>query len=154
MENQQQHNARHRYYKLLQVGKRTLQMDDDAYRALLARHGAKTVDGHVSATTLHFGALVAAVEEMKRKGFRPQAKTGSAANVVDWRQARVRKIIALWCALADAGVVHNRSEAAMVKWCARITRKARLQWATSPDLNACIEALKDWARRERVKIDD
>lgn len=149
----QQHNTRHRYYKLLQVGKRALGMEDDDYRALLARHGAQEVDGHVSATTLHIGALMAAVEEMKRKGFRPQGKAGSASNVVDWRKARIRKITALWCQLADAGVVRDRSESAMVKWCARTTHKARLQWATSHDLNACVEALKDWAHRERVKID-
>lgn len=146
--------ARIRYYKLLEVGKRQLQMDDEDFRTLLQRHGAKLVDGKPSRTTMAIGDLVAAVEEMKSKGFTPRAKKNSVTSLSDWRKPRIKKITAIWCALADAGVVRDRSEAAMVKWCFRLSQKARLEWATSQNLNDCIEALKDWARREKVKLEN
>lgn len=154
MSNQSQKNARHRYYRLLQVGKKALHMADEDYRALLSRHGASIKEDHPSATTMSIPQLFSAVEDMKAKGFKPTARRGSVSRISNWRKGRIQKITALWCALADAGVVHSRSEASMVKWCAGITKKARLQWATSENLNACIEGLKAWAARENVRIDD
>jgi phage gp16-like protein len=139
-------NIRDRHYRLLQVGKRDLHMADEDYRELLRRHGAKQKDGKYSATTMSVAGLMQAVGEMKQKGFKPQ--TGGT----DWRRPRIEKITALWMALFDAGVVKKPDQGSMVKWCARITRKTRLEWATSYELNACIEGLKDWAHRERVQI--
>ena len=142
---------RTRFYKLLAVGQRELCMDDDAYRQLLARHGASEVKGRISATTLPLPALSRVVDEMVRLGFQPQR---TVSYMSDWRKPRIAKITRLWALLADAGVVRNPGEAAMMKWCARLTGVARLDWATSQKLNECIEGLKDWARREKVKIDD
>lgn len=139
-------NIRDRHYRLLQVAKRDLHMADEDYRELLHRHGAKQKDGKYSATTMSVAGLIQAVGEMKQKGFKPQAG-GS-----DWRRPRIEKITALWMALFDAGVVKKSDQISMVKWCSRITRKTRLEWATSYELNACIEGLKDWAHRERVQI--
>ncbi len=143
---------RTRYYQLLAVGKRELCMSDDAYRQLLARHGATDVEGRISATTLPLPTLSHVVDEMVRLGFRP--KRTAVSRIADWRKPRIAKITRLWNVLADAGVVRQPGEAAMTKWCARLTGVARLDWATSRKLNDCIEALKDWARREKVKIDE
>lgn len=121
-------------------------MADENYRELLHSHGASKKDGKYSATTMSVAGLIQAVGEMRRKGFKPRAGGG------DWRQPRIEKITALWITLADAGVVRDRSETAMTRWCSRITRKTRLEWATSYELNACIEGLKEWAQRERVPI--
>lgn len=137
-------NIRERHYRLLQVGKRELGMDDADYRELLRRNGAKEKNGKYSATTMAVGELMQAVAEMRQKGFKP--KKGNTT----WRDPRIKKITAIWIALADAGVVRDRSEAAMIKWCSRITNKARLEWAGSNELNACVEGLKEWARREEV----
>lgn len=139
-------------YRLLQVAKRDLHMEDEDYRALLARHGATDKDGRISASTMQPWQLDNALKEMKEKGFKPTGSTKRQAT--RWRKPRIDKITALWCALADAGVVRDRSEAAMLKWCARITRKARLEWANDNDFNACIEGLKSWAARERVKLEN
>lgn len=152
MEKPRQKDERYRLYRLLEVGKKALAMDEDAFRLMLVRHGAQEVDGVPSRRTMDLGQLHDVVVEMKRKGFRPTPRGGQQA--ARWRKPRIQKITAIWCAMADAGVVRNRSEAAMVKWCATLTRKARLEWATSEDLNACVEALKDWARREGVQLDD
>jgi len=145
-------DPRTRYYRLLAVGKRQLGMDEETYRAFLAAHGAGEVAGRVSATAMDFGALVAAVEALRRQGFKPRRKTVADGHA-NWRAPRIAKITALWCALADAGAIRDRSERAMLKFCAGQTGTARIQWATGAGLNRCIEALKSWAGRERVTLD-
>lgn len=144
-------DTRNRFYKLLQVGKKQLCMDDDAYRDFLKLHGAQVKNGRVSASTMSLKQLFQALQAMKRAGFVPRAKSITDPQS-DWRRPRINKIIALWCTLADADVVKDRSEKAMNAWCQSITKKARLEWAESPDLNACIEGLKKWAWREKVKL--
>ncbi len=144
-------DPRKHLYTLLQVGRADIGMDEEAYRLFLARHGAKQVKGRYSATTMPIGGLEAALEEMKAKGFKPTGKSRPRSQ--DWRRPRIEKITALWCALADAGVVRDRSEAAMVKWCAHHTKTAQLEWAKSAGLNACIEGLKSWSLREGVGVE-
>lgn len=143
--------ARAKLYQLLSIGKKQLGFDDDLYRAFLAQYGATAKEGRISATTMTITQLAQAVEAMKQKGFTPKAKS-AARGASEWRQPMIEKITALWCRLADAGVAHDRSEVAMVKWCSRVTKKARLQWASAPDLSICIESLKKWAQREGVNV--
>lgn len=146
-------DTRNRFYKLLQVGKKELCMDDDTYRDFLQSHGAQKKAGRISASTMSLKQLFHALEGMKRAGFVLRRKSVTTQQA-DWRRPRIKKIIALWCTLADAGVVKDRSEKAMNDWCYSITKKARLEWSESPDLNACIEGLKKWAWREKVKLRD
>lgn len=146
-------DPRTRLYALLAVGKKTLAMDEDTYRALLRAHGAQLKGDKPSATTMTVPQLETALDAMKRAGFKP-ARTSQVARIADWRKPRIAKLNALWCALADAGIVRDRSEAALTKFCARFTRTARLEWAGSAGLNQAIEALKDWARREGVAPHD
>lgn len=140
-------------YTLLAVGKKQLGWDDEFYRdVFLVKYGATKVNGRVSASTLEFGKLHEAVEAMKRSGFKP-VKKGASSRMSDWRVPRIKKITALWFSLHKAEVIKNPSEIAMQKWCASITKKAKLEWATATDLNNCIEALKSWAHREHVKLE-
>jgi phage gp16-like protein len=143
---------RNRYYKLLQVGKKQLDMDEHSYRALLADNGATEKGGRISASTLSDGDLVKAVIAMERLGFKPTRRS-NVARMSNWRTPRIKKITALWCTLADAGVVENRSEEAMEAFCVGLMVSDRLRWASSQDLNKCIEALKSWGRREGVAVD-
>jgi hypothetical protein len=151
METPRQKHHRYRYYKLIHTGMKALGWEEDgsSYRECLRRNGAKQVKGRLSKTTMSIPGLSAIVEDMKKCGFTPRSKVSTFS---EWRKPRIKKITALWCALADAGVVHNRGEVAMAKWCATVSGISRLNWATSADLNNCIEALKSWAARERVKI--
>lgn len=150
MSNQRVKNPRERCYTLLQVGKQQLGMSEDDYRAFLMAHGAGMIQGRISATTMDIGQLEMAIESMKVRGFHPTSKKSGTR---DWRTARIAKITAIWIALADAGVVRDRGEKAMLTWCAKHTRTASIKWATSRALNDCIEGLKSWAHRERVKLD-
>lgn len=124
-------------------------VDDDAYRALLVRHGATVPAGRdaPSATTLEFRALLAVVDELARK---VEGKPASSAvqTATEWRQARLALATRLWCALADQGGIRDRSEAALLKFVKRLSRKDRLQWVTGTDLNNAIEALKAMAVRD------
>lgn len=143
-------DPRQRLYKLLQVARRELRLTEDQYRTVLYANGAKLVNDRWSATTMSLAQLEAALGQMKRLGFRPKA--ARVKRLSDWRQPRIAKLRALWIALAEAGVVRDRSEKALVRFCARHTGVAKLQWAGSQGLNRAIEALKDWARREHVEV--
>jgi len=146
-------SPRTKCYTLLAVGKKQLGWDDEFYRdVFLVRFGATKVNGRISASTLEFGKLHEAVESMKKSGFKP-VKKGITSGINDWRTPRIKKITAIWFALHKSEVIKNPSEIAMQKWCASITKKARLEWATATDLNSCIEALKSWASREHVKLE-
>ncbi len=143
-----------RYYKLLRVGKEQLGWDDEFYYAIwLPRQGATLKNGKYSASTLSISQLSQAVEKMKESGFKPQSKRKFTHGNKDWRAPRIAKINALWCALADAGVVKDKSQAACEGWCKKYTKKDRLQWARSADLNQCIEPLKKWAGRVGVELE-
>jgi phage gp16-like protein len=60
------------YYRILPVAKREIGMEEDAYRALLARLGAKEKAGKISASTLALKDLRAVYEEFLRLGFKPK----------------------------------------------------------------------------------
>ena len=65
MEKPHQKDERYHLYTLLNVGRSALRMEEEDYRALLARHGAQARDGKVSATTMDVPGLTAALEELR-----------------------------------------------------------------------------------------
>lgn len=139
-------SPRTRHYALLNIGKKQLGWDDDFYRdTFLKKHGAKEVKGRISATTMSLGQLMQAYQDMRKCGFKPKKKRDD-----NWRAARIELITRLWGNLKQAGLIRNPDPASMVKWCGTITHKAKLEWATSPDLNKCVEGLKSWCKREGV----
>lgn len=149
-----QDNKKH-YYTLLQLGKTQLGWDDEFYYEVwLPQQGAQKKNGRYSATTLSLRQLAKAVAVMKTLGFKVKSTRKYAHDNPDWRRPRIDKLTAIWCTLADAGVVTSREQTALEHWCSRYTKKDRLQWATSNDLNRCIEALKQWAKRSGVDIPD
>jgi len=147
---------RARYYQQLAIGKKQLGWDEEFYRGIwLPLQGAtKDADGRYSATTMTIAQLCQAVERMKDSGFKPTGQRGKKfthANK-DWRAPRIAKLNVMWMAMAEAKVVQDKSQDALEKWCKNHHKKDRLQWATSQELNTCIEQLKAWARRRHVKL--
>jgi hypothetical protein len=149
---------RQRLYALLRVALRDLQQQapqlwtEDHYRDLLRRHGASDHGGRPSASTMSYQQIEAALAEMRAAGW--QSTAGPELSIVHRCAPELsgqwRKITALWCALADAGTIRDRSEAAMLAWCDRHIRADRREWASAQDLGTCIEALKSWAARDGV----
>ncbi len=148
---------RARYYQLLSIGKAQLNWDDEFYRGIwLPLQGAtKDAEGRYSATTMSIGQLCQAVERMKDSGFKPTGKGGKkfTHGHSDWRGPRIAKLNALWMSMAEAGAVQDKSQDALERWCKNHHKKDRLQWASSQELNTCIEQLKAWAKRCDVKLD-
>ena len=87
---------------------------------------------------------------MKRLGFKVKGGKNSMPKA---KRAQIAKIQALWVTLADAGVIRNRDPDAMQRWCKKLTRRERLQWADVQGLSNCIESLKALARRHDVDVD-
>lgn len=147
---------RGRYYTLLRLGHNDLMSnlcgwDDEQYRELLQRCGATLKNGKYSATTMNLKQLDDALNEIKRLGFKPKKSKSSGAN---WRAPRIAKLNAMWIALADAGVVENRSEEAMHRWCQnQVPGLGKLQWATSQQLNKAIEMMKSMTDQRELDRD-
>ncbi|MFW2439100.1 MAG: phage protein GemA/Gp16 family protein [Arenicellales bacterium] len=145
-------DGRQRLYKLLAVGKRQLHWDEDFYRSILYSHGAKQDDdGKFSAKMMNIVQLEAVLYHMRQCGFVPR-RNNKPKKISEWRKPMIAKLNAMWIALADAGVVHNRSEAALTKFCYQHTKTAKLGWAKKEGLIRSIEMLKSMAAREHVSL--
>ena len=138
-----------RLLRLIHVGKRELDLDDDTYRNLLER-----ITGARSCKGLPVAKLEAVLAEMRAKGFHVQQRRAPRHTAGSNRSPRISKIIAIWCAMRDAGVLDNPSFKALDAWCDQHTGGKPLKWAGTDELNACIEGLKSWAAREGVELVD
>lgn len=149
-------SRRDRLYKLLAVGNRELANSrpgwcDEDYRLILKQCGARLVGDRYSATSMSESQLEAALARLKERGFRIRQPRSGAS----WRAPRIKKLNAMWCALADAGVVRNRSQSAMETFCRkRVRGMTQLQWATTEQLNQAVEELKQWCIRCGVEVKD
>jgi phage gp16-like protein len=125
---------------MVHVARKQLDLDEDAYRAMLER-----VSGQRSAKDLTPGELDAVIAEMKRIGFEPSSKP---------RRGRLEgpyagKLQALWIAGWNLGVVRDRSDAALTAFILRQTGIPTSRWLRYPeDARRVIEALKAWLARE------
>jgi hypothetical protein len=118
---------------------------DDDYRHILKMHGAQLVDDKYSAKTMTVQQLGAALSHFHDLGFRMSAKVAREAGKTPktWKSPRIGKLNALWCSLADAGVINDRSEQAMQRYCENNVRGlTKFEWITSDQLNKAIEMLK------------
>lgn len=136
-------------YKLLGMAKNSLNMPEDVYRELLVRHGAQVdAHGYASAKSMNSKDLESALHEMQIKGAvlrKPAAK--------DWRKKRLSKCMAIWHALADAGVINDRSHDALDAFVRnRVPGVTQLRWAESGDLNKAVEMLKQYSARNSIKV--
>ncbi|WP_163266499.1 gp16 family protein [Chelativorans alearense] len=142
----------------IHVAKKQLGLDDDTYRALLKR-----VTGKTSAGVMSDSERVRVVEALRQRGFNP-AKRGLEGPFA-------RKIVALWIAAWNLGVVPDRADAALAgfvrrqtdidhtRWLveaaqadkviqalkARMARDAGVDWHVGPDTPG-------WARNPKAKV--
>lgn len=58
---------------------------------------------------------------------------------------------ALWHQLHRDGLVHDTSAAALNAWVQRTVHVAALTFATGPQLDTLIEALKSWQQRKEER---
>jgi len=129
-----------RMKRLIQVGKKQLEMADESYRAML-----KSVTRKDSTKGMTISELESIVSRLVRLGFRIKAKPDDRVQAQD-RQAK--KIRALWLELATAKLVRDSSETALAAYVKRQTGVEALQWLSSEQASQVIEALKKWQGRK------
>jgi phage gp16-like protein len=133
--------------RLIHVGKRELQLDDETYRQLLSI----TTRGKTSTTEMTLGELERVITAMQQRGFRIKGARSASRPLAD--DAQSRKIRALWLELHARGYVQNASEAALAAFAKRMTRVEALQWLSAAQASNVIEALKAMTVRDSAKIE-
>lgn len=144
-------NPRQRLIRLIHVAKRDLLMDDDSYRAVLAKVAKKT-----SAADLTIPELERTLEHFKRCGFKVRSKSKPAGSSQPAKakpsrplahDPEAKKIRALWLLLYQLGAVRNASEEALAAYVKRIAKVDALQWINGEQAEMLIESMKKWAMR-------
>ena len=138
--------------KLIHMAKRDLCMSDADYRAAIAgitdgrtESSGTCTDAERRRLLNHFRRLGWAPKKPQRRKYSP-----ASAHKPAHEKTQADKIRAMWISLARAGVIRNRSEAALGKFCHRLTGKHTPDWLTHREAVVVIEALHAWARREHV----
>lgn len=126
------------------IARKDLGMDEETYRAVISRMTKGKAD---SAKALSDAALNDLLAEFKRLGWKAKAAPRTAA-----KDPLSGKIRALWIGLAKAGVVRDRSEAALRGYVERMTGKSDLRFCDVRQKGRLIESLKQWADREGVTL--
>lgn len=120
-------------------------------------HVLREVTGKTSAADLDAAGRDKLLKRFKERGFVVKAKAGSA-RAAFIREPQVKKLLAMWYALAEAGAVTRPASAeacsrAVEAWCKEQLAKHRLgpldalRFATGEQLNVLIESMKKWGDR-------
>lgn len=136
IQNKKIHLARH------QIG-----MTDEVYRDIL------WLDFKVgSSKALNPFQAERLLDIFRAKGWqaKPSKKKGTSP---EYGERYQRKIVAMWITLADAGVIRNRSDAALQAYVKRLTRIGNLKWCLEADCYPVIESLKAMGKRNDVDFD-
>ena len=138
----------------IHVLKSKLQLTDDDYRALLRNLTHKTsskdlTDKERQAVRDHMQQLAERAGVAKPLRRRTTGRTFAQAKAA--ASPRERKVWALWHQLHRDGLVHDTSAAALNAWVQRTVHVAALAFATGPQLDTLIEALKSWQQRKEER---
>ncbi|MGY4003831.1 gp16 family protein [Aeromonas sanarellii] len=155
-------NERTRLIRLVQVGRRSLGLDDETYRELLTQQSGKR-----SAAELTLQELDKVLVAMKGAGFKPTVKRGvkggkqkrlSPVSGTPVRTAEIGVIRAIWITMAKHGLLRDGSETALNHYVERQTVRinngvgvAEVSWLDGALAYSVLESLKHWHKREMVK---
>jgi phage gp16-like protein len=132
-------SERKRLIRLIHVAKTQLKLSDDQYRAVLEGATGKNSCSDMTALEIKH-----AYDAMLKLGFKP----GPAKNAAKAKSPQLSKLRAQWIELHGLGLVKDRSDAGLLKFCKRLTGVDRLEWLTSAQASKAIEGLK--AMRQRA----
>ncbi|MNO88943.1 hypothetical protein D3C76_804110 [compost metagenome] len=155
-------NERTRLIRLVQVGRRSLGLDDETYRELLAQQSGKR-----SAAELTLQELDKVLLAMKGAGFKPTLKRPvqggkqkrlSPVSGTPVRTAEIGVIRAIWITMHRHGLLRDGSETALNHYVERQTVRinngvgvAEVAWLSETLAYPVLESLKNWHKREMVK---
>ncbi|HLW71365.1 MAG TPA: regulatory protein GemA [Candidatus Binataceae bacterium] len=134
---------RRRALAALHVRRTQLGIDENTYRNLLWELTGKTSAGQMSDDEIG-----RCLDEFRRRGARSHRTMAPDQSPA---APQLRLAIAIWRDLADMGVLHDPSDAALRTFAKRLTGVATPEWLNVKQMNVLIESLKVWRRREREK---
>jgi phage gp16-like protein len=142
--------------KLIHIGRSALHLAEDDYRALVAG----VAGGKTSSKDLTDAERAAVLARMKALGFevKPRKPATGAGAVALIREAQLRKLRAMWYALADLSAVATPDDvagcnAAIEAWAkSRLPHLRALRFATGEDMGELIEQMKQWCRRVGAEL--
>ena len=134
----------------IHVLKSKLQLSDDDYQALLIHLTGKASSKDMTAAQRstvrnHMQRLAERVGAVQPTAQRPYAATAATAS------PKERKVWALWNQLHKDGVIRDRSAQALNAWVHRQVQVDALRFASGPQLDTLIEALKSWQQRKEER---
>ena len=138
----------------IHIAKKELGLNDEEYRDILRYRFGPKKD---SAAKLTPGQAFSLLNHFKTLGWKPKGP-GKLPGLQVPPDGQSKKIQALWITLAQAGVVRDGSDKALMAYCKRMTAtkgtpgKEHLRFCDAQDKWTIIEALKDWAAREGVDV--
>ncbi len=155
-------NERTRLIRLVQVGRRSLGLDEETYRELLTQQSGKR-----SAAELTIQELDKVLLAMKGAGFKPTVKRGvkggkqkrlSPVSGTQVRTAEIGVIRAIWINMAKHGLLRDGSESALNHYVERQTVRlnngigvAEVAWLSEELAYPVLESLKNWHKRGMVE---
>nr|WP_064249135.1 regulatory protein GemA [Rhizobium leguminosarum]OAP91270.1 hypothetical protein A4U53_27805 [Rhizobium leguminosarum] len=128
----------------IHVAKKQLGLDDDTYRAKLAR-----ITGKSSAKDMTEAERQKVLTVLRNDGFSPAlaARRGDGRQKLTGKYAK--KLQALWIAGWNLGIVRDRDDKALLAFVKRQTGLDHTRFLVYPDdANSAIGALKGWINRE------
>lgn len=146
-------NVRTYQLKLVHMAKRDLALNDEDYRSLVRRLTGGRTDSSGQMTDperrrlLHHFRVTCGWEP-KQKQRRKYSPASRHKPVHEKTQAD--KIRAMWIAMGKAGAVRQPTEAALGKFCFRLTKKHSPDWLDHREAVIVITALQAWANQEGV----
>ncbi|MGY3959988.1 gp16 family protein [Aeromonas popoffii] len=155
-------SERTRLIRLVQVGRRTLGLDEETYRDVLEQQSGKR-----SASELTLQELDKVLVAMKAAGFKPTVKRpvkGAASQRLSpasgglVRTGEIGVIRAVWITMHRHGLLRDGSETALNHYVERQTVRinkgigvAEVAWLSDALAYSVLESLKNWHKREMVK---
>jgi phage gp16-like protein len=127
----------------IHLAKKRLGLDDETYRAIIAR----VCGGKTSAGELDEGERGKLLDEFKRFGFIEGGSYTTSIADFDDREPQARLIRCLWADLKAIGALRDSSEQALADFIRRATKVDSIRWLTAQQANVVIESLKQWKRR-------
>lgn len=137
------------------AGCKSLGLDDEARRDLQL-----VITGKDSLSAMSEPEMEALVAELRRRGFKPLLKPPQKGRGKRAPRADLRFVHVLWRLLGDAGKLDTPTRDGLNAF---VRRRFGARWGAVPldvddlrdwdKIDAVVQALKDWCKREGVRID-
>lgn len=158
----QTNDQRRRDLARIHIAKKDMVLDDETYRSIIRNIGKVKSGSSADLSPTGRGRVL---QYFKEQGWRPRSKRNvTKKRTTDTEilasDGEVKLIRSIWIQMADAGVVHERSEPGLRRWVLAATRRYHPDGVgySAPEFlpdwvaQRTIEHMKQWARRCEVQL--